>query len=39
MTASDDARTRERCLKAGAVAFLNKPLSREALSAAIGDLH
>lgn len=38
ITGSQDDSARERCLNAGAAAFLKKPLSREALSAVIGDL-
>jgi FixJ family two-component response regulator len=38
ITGSDDERMRERCLRAGASAFLKKPLSREAVSAVIEGL-
>ncbi|MBP1874872.1 Response regulator protein TmoT [Ensifer adhaerens] len=38
ITGSQDESARERCLNAGAAAFLKKPLSRDALSAVIGGL-
>lgn len=36
MTGSEQEDTRKRCLEAGAAAFLNKPVSRDDLAAAIG---
>ncbi|HEV7306007.1 MAG TPA: response regulator [Ensifer sp.] len=36
ITGSEQEGTRERCLRAGAAVFLTKPVSRDALAAAIG---
>ncbi|WDZ75071.1 response regulator [Ensifer adhaerens] len=38
ITGSEQEGTRERCLQAGAAAFLNKPVSRDTLADALGTL-
>ncbi|MEI2296627.1 response regulator transcription factor [Ensifer sp. MJa1] len=37
ITGSEQEGTRERCLRAGAAVFLNKPVSRDALADALGS--